>query len=1183
MVDGGDDPVELPEGGIALGAFDVLALIGEGAMARVWQGRHRSTRIPVAIKVMAAEATREATYQLAFQSELEAVARLDHPNIVSVYDYGDVPEAVTRSSGGAFEAGSPYLVMELVEGESLLTAPPVTTWLELEAVLSALLEALAHAHARGVTHRDLKPANVLLSREGRLMLTDFGLAHARSDRQQDDDRVHYASWAASGTPPFMAPEQFRGEWRDQGPWTDLYALGCLAFLLACGRPPFLHDELLAMANAHLTEPPPPIEPRFDVPYGFEGWLAALLAKRPEDRFVRAADARHALAQLSSRIQDDVVEGSSIVDEPTVEVDSERPTPRRIGYGTIPLLEPAVVRASRAARSVDAATLVERSPPPMPEDWRRHDEGLDEARLGAGLGLFGLRDPPLVGRERERERLWEALRRVVQEREPRAIVVRGSAGHGKTRLVRWIAERAHEVGAANVMRAFHTPLGGSADGVFAMASRYFRCHASTPEETKERIARSFARHAPVEPYLVESLTELLAGPIQSRDAARKAEDRLRVLLRALEVLSLARPLVIHLDDVQWGADALRLARLILLEARDETPIFVAMTVRDEAVEAGTTAGRALDRLLAIEDVGRLELTKLADADHRQLVTELLGRGDDALVNRVVERTRGNPLFAVQLIEDWIDRSLLTARDEGLMLEPRGSDTLPDDIHALCEMRIARALGGRPAADQTALELAALLGSSIDELEWRAVCKAARQTPSPTLLDALSRQGLLEPSLGTWRFSHGVVRESLERFVISEGRWRRHHRVIAATLRTLHAERSAELNERIAHHSSEGEQPHDALAPLLRAATLLRVQGEYDRAEELLDRRRSLLDQIGGRADSPQRAEGALLAVQLDLDRGRLDSAEQLARDVERRAGERGWPSLQARALLRLGDVAAVRTDYPPALERYGAALETALELGDRRAEVEARAGLAEVYYYGGDRERAQRAYEANLTAARELGDDLLAADAHWGLGYVALWWGDHDQAHDHFEQMRELLTRRGGAFRLADAYNALGEVARLRGRLVEAERCYVEALRLNEAYGTRGGLVNRMNMLFCRLGQDRPEALAPRIAALLRDAEAMEHHGVMGSLRANQLWVLAQLERWSAWDEALIRLQRLLAHWGITDGDIATGLSHAVRTVVERGQAARAQRVAELARAQWLGLSRPDEVAKIDALVSPRSG
>jgi len=281
-----------PPGGVKLGAFQLLEPLATGAMARVWRGVHRRSGLPVAVKVMTGEVARAPAYALAFRNEAEAVARLRHQAIVPVYDFGDVSVSTARQSDGAVEAGVPYLVMELAAEGSLDRGHVPSHWQALKSLLLALLGGLGHAHARGVIHRDLKPGNVLVTRDGcgarRFKLADFGLAHARRD---DAVGVQHASWAASGTPSFMAPEQFKGEWRDQGPWTDLYALGCLAYALVTGRPPFQYDELQQLAHAHLREAPPRLQTDYEVAHGFEGWVSVLLAKTPEDRFLRAADAR----------------------------------------------------------------------------------------------------------------------------------------------------------------------------------------------------------------------------------------------------------------------------------------------------------------------------------------------------------------------------------------------------------------------------------------------------------------------------------------------------------------------------------------------------------------------------------------------------------------------------------------------------------------------------------------------------------------------------------------------------------------------------------------------------------------------------------------------------------------------------------------------------------------------------
>ncbi|MDQ3036982.1 MAG: serine/threonine protein kinase, partial [Myxococcota bacterium] len=279
---------------IPLDAFDLLDPIARGGMGLVLRGEHRDLGIPVAIKVLSHARARQERAIAGFAREVRAMASLDHPAVVRVLDHGVVPSEAALADPDNLVAGSPYIVMELAYGTLDHPASP-STWSRTRAVLRTLLDALAHAHARGLVHRDLKPANVLRVRgpdgASTLKLSDFGLAHALASDPADE------RGAAAGTPQMMAPEQFRGAVRDFGPWTDLYALGCIAFKLASGLPPFDHPDEEELARLHLREPPPALVPLHALPDGFEAWVQCLLEKAPQRRFQRASDAARALLAL----------------------------------------------------------------------------------------------------------------------------------------------------------------------------------------------------------------------------------------------------------------------------------------------------------------------------------------------------------------------------------------------------------------------------------------------------------------------------------------------------------------------------------------------------------------------------------------------------------------------------------------------------------------------------------------------------------------------------------------------------------------------------------------------------------------------------------------------------------------------------------------------------------------------
>jgi eukaryotic-like serine/threonine-protein kinase len=255
--------------------YELGPQLGAGGMARVVVARDRRLDRDVAVKLLYPSA--DPAGRARFLGEAKAAARLRHPNLVAVHDTGE-------------DDGQPYIVMELVDGESLGDLLDREGALEVEqavAITLGVLDALEAAHRQGFVHRDVKPGNVLLPAEGGVKLADFGIAKAL-----DEATVGLtATGAVMGTASYLAPELVEGGAASAA--SDVYAVGCVLYAMLAGDPPFTGDHALAVAYAHRHAAVPPLE-RADVPSDLLAIVTRSLAKDPGGRFPDAASMRAAL-------------------------------------------------------------------------------------------------------------------------------------------------------------------------------------------------------------------------------------------------------------------------------------------------------------------------------------------------------------------------------------------------------------------------------------------------------------------------------------------------------------------------------------------------------------------------------------------------------------------------------------------------------------------------------------------------------------------------------------------------------------------------------------------------------------------------------------------------------------------------------------------------------------------------
>ncbi len=277
--------------------YELLDVIANGGMGQVWRALDRTLGRQVAVKVLHPAATEDPGFLERFRSEARNSAALQHPNIVTVYDFGDSDE-------------SAYLVLELIDGRSLAAVlaergplPPA----EVTEILHQAALALQVAHDAGVVHRDVKPDNIIVDAQGYARLADFGISRAVADAPltQTGEMI--------GTAHYLSPEQVQGQ--TASPASDVYSLAVVGYEMLTGGRPFIGDSMITTALAHLSQPAPPLPE--GVPEPLRTTVMAGLAKLPQHRPGSAREFADSLRLPSGQVPEHLTDGAASAMTPVI--------------------------------------------------------------------------------------------------------------------------------------------------------------------------------------------------------------------------------------------------------------------------------------------------------------------------------------------------------------------------------------------------------------------------------------------------------------------------------------------------------------------------------------------------------------------------------------------------------------------------------------------------------------------------------------------------------------------------------------------------------------------------------------------------------------------------------------------------------------------------------------------------
>ncbi|MEY4231564.1 MAG: hypothetical protein RLZZ362_2413, partial [Actinomycetota bacterium] len=325
--------------------YEIQNRIGRGGMADVFLARDVLLDRPVAIKVLFPEYATDPNFVERFRREAQSAANLNHPNIVSVYDWGKYSNTY-------------YMAMEYVQGRTLadiLKANGHVSSVQAAEIASEVAAALSFAHRNGVVHRDIKPANILIGGAGQVKVADFGIARAMN-AGTESNLTQVGS--VMGTATYFSPEQAQGAQPD--PRSDLYSLGIVLYEMVAGRPPFTGENPVGIAYKQVHDAPQPLNQLVaDVPRPFEAIVAKLLAKKPELRYADADAVRDDLRRFRAGEPVKALTG----------IAPAAPPPSAVATGTLPRTAAVPATAATAAYAASQRTTVmpgqRQAPPPQP--------------------------------------------------------------------------------------------------------------------------------------------------------------------------------------------------------------------------------------------------------------------------------------------------------------------------------------------------------------------------------------------------------------------------------------------------------------------------------------------------------------------------------------------------------------------------------------------------------------------------------------------------------------------------------------------------------------------------------------------------------------------------------------------------------------------------------------------------
>ena len=1092
------------------GRFVISEHIGKGGMGAVYRARQTSLDREVALKVLHSDVAFTARARRRFGREARAVARLNHPHIASVFDFGTDNDDQTL-----------WLAMELVDGDSLiqLKRDPVDL-VRLLSLSDQILSALSAAHARGIIHRDLKPSNILLTTDDAgheiIKLVDFGLAATHTDALDldgapggIDDEESEAQNAGKGkrvilgTPRYMAPELFRQ--KPVKPGVDLYALGIILFEIISGQPPYPGDDPRQIMRGHLHEPLPRLVSRGgELPPEMERCVFQLLAKDPAQRFQTAAEVRETLQYVLNQFS--MVPWAVTGPGPT-------------GADLLSGAHPGNLSRPGFLSGIGGQTI-------PPSSMMRGDV----SRFGPG----GAPQAPLVGRDRERRALERLVRKTVGSGQGGLAFLEGEAGIGKSRLLEWIRVRIEEAGIMRVADSTFTRGGSGFSGVRDVLATLLQTSDVPPDSLPNHLAEKLAawnfsgEEAELCLQLMTPGGDVAIFEDDGDQQGVPVQERIFAMIeRVLRKASANKPWLLVFEDLHYAGDETMafLQHLAVGMHLDPMPVLMVATVRAEELDQTPEMRYALERLerLGPENVLRLPLTHLGEEEAISLVLKLTPV-DKELASQIASRASGNPLHVTHIVGYLQDSNKLIWKDGGWSLAP-GVDIqseLPDELAELMRYRLTRLAAGSEDAEavRAILDRAAILGTRFDyKLLHHFVTVEENQPWLNSLDDVLEK--LVEDGYfrevgkggrDVLEFAHIVMRDVLLQEMEGRRSQRHLHKVAAEAKKIHYGERYRDRALEFVDHYRHAREPSGVYGYTVKAARAAAEAADLREAMRLYRDAQLLADdeQVSVKSPVLDGVSGVLTSEEVGLEVahlerrvGEYDTARDHYRrllsddnhavalwsrwglgEIDRRQGDLKdaaswfeetrrelkeiWKNLRSRELRRdlqvidthclfgLGQVSHQRGLYKQAHKLLTSGLEQTEKISDQALEAKLLRLLGFNYWRLGDDRNTEVHFRRAAILEESLGDRPIQA---FGLRYSALFLREVGQPRKAAEQAQRALEHTEALDQQhdrADCQLVLGELAFSRGDFKTAAKF------LRQAHSTYEKFFDQRGIAHCNL-------------------------------------------------------------------------------------------------------------------------